>query len=746
MSFRFLLFSYFATVFAISSFSQSVSTEQKIDSLLAKMSIEEKIGQLVLKGTSSRKNGLSEEIKQEVRDGKLGAMLNLSDPALVLQIQKIAVEESPNHIPLIFGRDVIHGYKTIFPIPLGLTASWDPSLAEQSSKVAANEAYSRCINWTFAPMVDICRDARWGRIAESPGEDPFLASLFASAYIKGFQGADLSDPGNIIACTKHYAAYGAAEGGRDYNTANMPEFILRNFYLKPFHATVKAGAGTFMTSFNDLNGIPASANEFLLKDVLRDEWKYDGFVVSDWNSVTEMIPHGFSGNEKDAAKSSIKAGLDMEMNSSAYINELKNLLDAGAITVKDIDDRVRNILRIKLRAGLFDSPYFNQKDEFKLYAKPSLELAKQAAIKSCVLLKNDNAILPLNAKTKVAVIGPLANAPLDQLGTWIYDGEQDHSITPLTSLQKQYGKQVKYAAGTSHSRSKETTGFKAAIEIANQLDVILFFGGEEAILSGEAHSRADIRLPGSQEQLIHELHKTGKPIVLILMAGRPITMEAILPEVDAVMMAWHPGTMAGPAITDLISGKVSPSGKLPVTWPITVGQIPIYYNHTNTGRPADSSTYIGINDIPIGAWQSSLGNESHYLDAGFHPLYPFGYGLTYSSTKLKDLTINKTTFETNDSISVSVKIENTGKVAITETVQLYIRDKVGSVVRPVKELKGFEQVSLKAKESKTVKITIPISDLAFYNSRLDYKVEKGDFQLWLSTSSVGGLTTDFEVK
>lgn len=746
MSPRFLLLSCIAIAFAISSFGQSVSTEQKIDALLAKMSIEEKIGQLVLKGTSSRKNGLSEEIKQEVRDGKLGAMLNLSDPALVLQIQKIAVEESPNHIPLIFGRDVIHGYKTIFPIPLGLAASWDPSLAEQSSKVAANEAYSRCINWTFAPMVDICRDARWGRIAESPGEDPFLASLFASAYIKGFQGTDLSNPGNIIACTKHYAAYGAAEGGRDYNTANMPEFILRNFYLKPFHATVKAGAGTFMTSFNDLNGIPASANEFLLKDVLRNEWKYDGFVVSDWNSVTEMIPHGFSGNEKDAAKSSIKAGLDMEMNSSAYINELKNLLDAGAITVQDIDDRVRNILRIKIRAGLFDSPYFNQKDEFKLYAKPSLELAKQAAIKSCVLLKNDNAILPLNTKTKVAVIGPLADAPLDQLGTWIYDGEQDHSITPLTSLQKQYGKQVKYAAGTSHSRSKETTGFETAIEIANQSDVILFFGGEEAILSGEAHSRADIRLPGSQEQLIHELHKTGKPIVLILMAGRPITMEAILPEVDAVMMAWHPGTMAGPAITDLISGKVSPSGKLPVTWPITVGQIPIYYNHTNTGRPADSSTYIGINDIPIGAWQSSLGNESHYLDAGFHPLYPFGYGLTYSATSLKNLTINKTTFEADDSLSVSVKIENTGKVAITETVQLYIRDKVGSVVRPVKELKGFEQVRLKAKESKTVKITIPISDLAFYNSRLDYKVEKGDFQLWMSTSSVDGLTADFEVK
>lgn len=348
MSPRFLLLSCIAIAFAISSFGQSVSTEQKIEALLAKMSIEEKIGQLVLKGTSSRENGLSEEIKQEVRDGKLGAMLNLSDPALVLQIQKIAVEESPKHIPLIFGRDVIHGYKTIFPIPLGLAASWDPSLAEQSSKVAANEAYSRCINWTFAPMVDICRDARWGRIAESPGEDPFLASLFASAYIKGFQGADLSDPGNIIACTKHYAAYGAAEGGRDYNTANMPEFILRNFYLKPFHATVKAGAGTFMTSFNDLNGIPASANEFLLKDVLRDEWKYDGFVVSDWNSVTEMIPHGFSGNEKDAATSSIKAGLDMEMNSSAYINELKNLLDAGAITVKDIDDRVRNLSLIHI--------------------------------------------------------------------------------------------------------------------------------------------------------------------------------------------------------------------------------------------------------------------------------------------------------------------------------------------------------------------------------------------------------------
>lgn len=741
---RLTLSLFFITICFTTSYSQSI--ESKIDSLLSKMSLDEKIGQLVLKGTSSRSNGLSEEIKQEVREGKIGAMLNLKDTALVLQVQKIAVNESPNHIPLLFGRDVIHGYKTIFPIPLGLTASWNPSLAEQSSKVAANEAYSRCINWTFAPMVDLCRDARWGRIAESPGEDPLLASLFASAYIKGFQGSNLNEPGNIIACTKHFAAYGAAEGGRDYNTVNMPEFILRNFYLKPFQASVEAGSGTFMTSFNDLNGIPASANEFLLKNVLRNEWLYDGFIVSDWNSVTEMIPHGFSADEKDAALSAIKAGLDMEMTSEAYVHELKNLLNENAITIEDIDDRVRNVLRIKFRVGSFENPYFKQKDNFKRYAPASLELAKQAAIKSCVLLKNDNAVLPLNQKSKIAVIGPLADAPREQLGTWTFDGDKDHSITPLTSLQKQYGKQVKYASGLVYSRSEETKGFEEALTIAKQSDVILFFGGEEAILSGEAHSRADIRLPGIQEQLIHELHKIGKPIVLILMAGRPITMEAILPELSGILMAWHPGTMAGPALTDLISGKVSPSGKLPLTWPKTVGQIPIYYNHTNTGRPADSSSYVGISDIPIGAWQSSLGNQSHYLDAGFNPLYPFGYGLTYSSFELSALKINQTSFNKTDQITATVTIQNTGKVTATETVQLYIRDKVGSVVRPVKELKGFEQIELKAGESKTISISIPISDLAFYNSKLEYDVEKGDFELWISTSSAGGLSTTFKVK
>lgn len=741
---RLTLSLFFITICFTTSYSQSI--ESKIDSLLSKMSLDEKIGQLVLKGTSSRSNGLSEEIKQEVREGKIGAMLNLKDTALVLQVQKIAVNESPNHIPLLFGRDVIHGYKTIFPIPLGLTASWNPSLAEQSSKVAANEAYSRCINWTFAPMVDLCRDARWGRIAESPGEDPLLASLFASAYIKGFQGSNLNEPGNIIACTKHFAAYGAAEGGRDYNTVNMPEFILRNFYLKPFQASVEAGSGTFMTSFNDLNGIPASANEFLLKNVLRNEWLYDGFIVSDWNSVTEMIPHGFSADEKDAALSAIKAGLDMEMTSEAYVHELKNLLNEKAITIEDIDDRVRNVLRIKFRVGSFENPYFKQKDNFKRYAPASLELAKQAAIKSCVLLKNDNAVLPLNQKSKIAVIGPLADAPREQLGTWTFDGDKDYSITPLTSLQKQYGKQVKYASGLVYSRSEETKGFEEALTIAKQSDVILFFGGEEAILSGEAHSRADIRLPGIQEQLIHELHKIGKPIILILMAGRPITMEAILPELSGILMAWHPGTMAGPALTDLISGKVSPSGKLPLTWPKTVGQIPIYYNHTNTGRPADSSSYVGISDIPIGAWQSSLGNQSHYLDAGFNPLYPFGYGLTYSSFELSALKINQTSFNKTDQITATVTIQNTGKVTATETVQLYIRDKVGSVVRPVKELKGFEQIELKAGESKTISISIPISDLAFYNSKLEYDVEKGDFELWISTSSAGGLSTTFKVK
>lgn len=733
------------------SYSQKsdLNIEKKIDKVIKSMTLEQKIGQACLKGTSSRSKGLSEELKKEVRMGLVGAILNLTDPDLVLQIQKIAVEESPTHIPLLFGRDVIHGYKTIFPIPLGLAASWDMELVEKTSKIAANESYSRCISWTYAPMVDIARDARWGRIAESPGEDPLLASRLGTAYIKGFQGNDPSVPGQILACAKHFAAYGAAEGGRDYNTVSMSESLLRNVYLKPFEAAAKSGAATFMSSFNDLNGIPASGNRFLLKKILREEWKYDGFVVSDWNSVTEMIPHGYAADEKDAALKSASAGLDMEMTSLSYANHLKTLIAEKKISEKQLDEMVRNILRIKFRAGVFDNPYFKDREKFSLLNADALQTARTAASKSFVLLKNENQILPLKPSQKIAVIGPLADAPREQLGTWVFDGNKGDSQTPLKALQNSFGEDnVFYASGLSHSRSLSEEGFAAAITAAKKSDVILFFAGEEAILSGEAHSRANINLPGLQEKLIAELQKTGKPVVVIIMAGRPITLGAVLPKTNALIMAWHPGTMAGPAISDVVLGVVNPSGKLPVTWPKEVGQIPIYYNHPNTGRPADPKTFVAIQDIPVEAWQSSLGNNSHYLDAGYEPQFPFGFGLSYTTFSYDHLKIEKTVLKNNNSekLNVSAIITNTGKHTGTETVQLYVRDIAGSIVRPVRELKDFVQIELKPQESRTINFSISVSDLAFYNDKMELKTEPGDFKVWIASHAENGLEADFKVE
>ena len=731
------------------SYSQknNLDTENKINKIIKNMTVDQKIGQACLKGTSSRSKGLSDELKNEVRKGLVGAILNLTEPNLVFEIQKIAVEESPNHIPLLFGRDVIHGYKTIFPIPLGLAASWDMDLVEKTSKIAANESYSRCINWTYAPMVDISRDARWGRIAESPGEDPLLASRLGAAYIKGFQGEDPSVPGQILACAKHFAAYGAAEGGRDYNTVSMSETLLRNVYLKPFEAAAKSGAATFMTSFNDLNGVPASGNSFLLKKILREEWKYDGFVVSDWNSVTEMIPHGFAADEKDAALKSASAGLDMEMTSLSYAHHLKTLIAEKKISEKQLNEMVRNILRIKFRAGIFENPYFKDREKFSLLTADALQTAKNAAIKSCVLLKNENQILPLKSNQKIAVIGPLAEAPREQLGTWTFDGNKEDSQTPLKALQNSFEQNnIFYAPGLSHSRSLSEEGFSAAIAEAEKSDIILFFAGEEAILSGEAHSRANINLPGLQEKLIAELQKTGKPIVLVLMAGRPITLNAVLPKVNAILMAWHPGTMAGPAISDLLQGVANPSGKLPVTWPKEVGQIPIYYNHPNTGRPADPKTFVAIQDIPVEAWQSSLGNNSHYLDAGYEPQYPFGFGLSYTTFSFENLKIEKSVLKDNDKLKVSALITNTGNTTGTETIQLYVRDITGSIVRPVRELKDFKQIELKPKESRTVQFSIPVSDLAFYNDKMELKTEPGDFKVWIASHAENGLEGDFKIE
>lgn len=722
--------------------------EQRIDSLMSKMTLTEKIGQTAQRGTSSRvKGALSEELKTAVREGRVGSLINVMNKEFVDELQRIAVEESSNGIPLIFARDVIHGFKTIFPIPLGQAATWNPKLVEDGARVAAVEASTYGVRWTFAPMLDIARDPRWGRIAESPGEDPLLASELSAAYVRGFQGGDLTDPTSMVACAKHFVGYGAAEGGRDYNTAIIHESLLRNVYLPPFKKAVDAGVQTFMSGFNELNGVPVSGNQFLLDQVLRQEWAFDGFVVSDWNSVTEMIAHGYCVDEKDAAFKAARAGVDMEMTSQSYDNYLQELIEEGKLDTNQLDRMVRAILRVKLRMGLFDQPYRKENEE-AILSESHLKKAKEAALQSIVLLENENSLLPLKPSQKVAVIGPLADAPLDQLGTWIFDGDQDDSVTPLTALIEKIGEtNMKVAKGLGYSRDRSKVLFSQAISAAEQSDVILFFGGEEAILSGEAHSRAHINLPGVQEELIKLIRaKTRKPIVLVVQAGRPIAFENIITEVDAILMAWHPGTMGGPAIADVLLGAYNPSGRLPVTWPKSVGQVPIYYNYKNTGRPASEASFVGIDDIPIGAWQSSLGNNSHYLDDGFRPQYPFGYGLSYTSFEYGDLKLSKDTLNSSDVLKVSFELTNTGESSGTETVQLYIRDHVGSITRPVKELKKFEKVTLNAKETKALELTIDPSDLMFYDAKNQLVLEPGQFSVHVGANAETSVKKDFWVK
>ncbi len=718
--------------FSKSSLSgKEIRIERKVDSVLQKMTLIEKIGQTAQRGKSSRVKELPEHLKQAVRDGKVGSFLNIMNVEDAAELQRIAIEESPNGIPLIFARDVIHGFKTIFPIPLGQAATFNPHLVERGARISAVEASSKGIRWTFAPMLDISRDPRWGRIAESAGEDSYLTSEMGKAYIKGFQGDSLKETTSIAACAKHFAGYGAAEGGRDYNTANINENLLHNEYLKPFKSAVEANCATFMAGFNELNGVPVSGNSYLLKEVLRNDWGFDGFVVSDWNSVTEMINHGFAKDKKEAASKGINAMLDMEMTSTAYEEHLEELIEEGLFSEKKLNAIVRNILRIKFELGLFENPYF-EKDDAVLYAKSHLDAAKEAAVESMVLLKNKEKRLPISKKQKIALIGPLVDAPHEQLGTWTFDGEKEHTITPLQAFKEDKGLEWSYAKGVAYSRDKSKEKFNEAIRAAKSADVIVFFGGEEAILSGEAHSRADLSLPGVQEELLLELSNLGKPIVLVVMAGRPITLERVLPKVDAVLMAWHPGTMGGVALKSLLYGEVSPSGKLPISWPKKAGQIPIYYNHKNTGRPVIPEKYVGIDDIPVGAWQSSLGNTSHYLDAGYLPQWPFGYGLSYSETMISEVQWTPIQPKEGDQISISFTVSNVGKYPIKETIQLYFRDVSASITRPVKELLRFEKIRLDANERKRVNFTFSTEDLKFYNSTKGWSFEPGDFVFWVA--------------
>lgn len=724
-------------------YAQQGNYEKEINALLSKMTLDEKIGQM---------NQLSyyetnDQLLTQIKKGEIGSLLNIIDPVEVNKVQKTALENSRLGIPLIIGRDVIHGLKTVFPIPLGQAASFDPQLVEAGARVAATESRELGINWTFAPMLDISRDARWGRIAESLGEDPYLAGELGAAMVKGFQGNDLSSPTSIAACVKHFIGYGAAEGGRDYNSTNIPPHLLHNVYLVPFKKAIDAGAATLMTSFNDNDGIPASGNDYLLKDVLRKDWKFDGFVVSDWASMAEMIAHGYAKDGKDVARISANAGLDMEMVSGTYPKYLKELVQSGQVAMADIDNSVRNILRVKYRLGLFKNPYVDTSKTSTIYSQAHLQEARKAAVESAILLKNEGNLLPLKASLKVAVIGPLADAPHDQMGTWVFDGDKAHTVTPLKALQTEF-KNISYVyePALSYSRDKSTANFEKAKQAAASADVAIVFLGEESILSGEAHSLSNINLIGVQSDLLREVKSAGKPVVLVVMAGRPLTIERDLPYADAVLFNFHPGTMGGPAIFDLIYGKANPSGKLPTTFVREVGQIPMYYNHNNTGRPAPDGNVMTLDQIPVEAGQTSLGNTSFYLDSGKNPLFPFGYGLSYSKFEYSGLALSSNSIPMGGMLTARVSIKNTSSVDGVEVAQLYIRDLVGSIVRPVKELKGFQRVALKAGESKTIEFTLTTDDLAFFGRDMQRKAEAGDFKLWIGTSSAEGLETEFSIK
>ena len=708
------------------------------------MTLQEKIGQL---NQLSLMDGFSEDVVEQIEAGMVGSILNEADPEIIDIYQKAAVEKSRLGIPLLVCRDVIHGFNTIFPIPLGLAATFDPELVQQGARMAAEEASARGIRLTFSPMLDIARDPRWGRIAEGSGEDTYLNEVMGTAMVRGYQG-NLDDTTCIASCIKHFVAYGAAEGGRDYNSTGVTERVLRNFYLPPFEACVKAGAMSLMTSFNDNDGVPSSANAFLLKDILREEWGFEGFVVTDWNATREMINHGFALNNKHAGELSMNAGVDMDMVSSAYIDHLEELLKEGKVSMDQIDNAVRNVLRVKFRLGLFEHPYADvEKAKTASYSPSTLEAARVSAVESTVLLDN-NGILPID-KTQVKTVlvtGPMADSPYEQMGTWSMDGESSRTITPLKALKQFYGNDVRfiYEPGLENCLDKIGKGMGKAVAAARKADVVLAFMGELAVMSGEAHSLAEITLKGGQRDFLEALYETGTPVVLTIMAGRPLELNFELDHSDAILYSFHPGTMGGPALAQLIFGDEAPSGKTPVTFPKTRGQIPVYYNHNMTGRPYNGETLL--DEYQASGRQTPLGGTSVWLDSGFYPQFPFGHGLTYTNFEYSAPVLDKTEYDMNDTIRASVKITNTGKREATEVVQLYVRDLVGSVTRPVKELKGFDRISITPGETTRVDFELPVQNLAFYGLDMVKKVEPGDFLLWIAGNSASGEPVAFSVR
>ena len=710
--------------------SAQKSIDQKVTELMAKMTLEEKIGQLNQYNDDITATGpVTKDADKagQVRAGKLGSILNAIGAKNTKNWQDQAMQ-SRLKIPLLFGQDVIHGFRTTFPIPLGETATWDMNLIEKSARIAATEASAYGIHWTFAPMVDIGRDPRWGRVMEGAGEDTYLGTLVGKARVKGFQGNGLGNKDAVMACAKHFAAYGAAVGGRDYNSVDMSLRQLHETYLPPFKAVSDIGVATFMNSFNDINGIPATGNKYLQRDLLKGAWNFQGFVVSDWGSIGEMIPHGFAKDNKDAALKAIIAGSDMDMESRSYINHLAELVKEGKVDIQLVDDAVRRILTKKYELGLFDDPYrfINEKREKEQANNPEhRKFAREIGAKSIVLLKNENQLLPLSPTTKkVAIIGPFAKATVENHGFWsiAFPDDSQRIVTQFDGIKAQLDKnsELLYAKGCN-ANDNDKSLFAEAVETAKKADVVIMTLGEGHAMSGEAKSRSNIHFSGVQEDLLKEIAKTGKPIILMINAGRPLVFDWASENIPTIVYTWWLGTEAGNSIADVLFGKINPGGKLPMTFPRTEGQIPIYYNHYNTGRPAKNNT--------------DRNYVSAYIDLDNDPAYPFGFGLSYTTFQYSDVNVSATQLKGNQTLTASVTLTNSGNYDGEEVVQLYIRDLVGKVVRPVKELKGFQKIFLKKGESKTVSFNITPEDLKFYDDELNFDWESGEFDIMIGTNS-----------
>ena len=701
----------------------SASTEDRVTALLDKMTLEEKIGQLTLYTTDWGSTGptIREGYKNDIRSGACGNLFNSHTVGFVRELQRIAVEETRMKIPLLFGFDVIHGYKTIFPIPLGEAATWDLDAIEKSARVSATEASAAGLNWTYAPMVDICRDPRWGRVMEGAGEDTYLGCRIAEARTRGIQGKKIGDTDAMLACVKHYAGYGAALAGRDYNTVDMSERFFREYYLPTYEAAVRAGAATVMTSFNDYDGVPATGNKYLLTDILRKEWGFRGFVVTDYTSMNEMVNHGVIADEKEAGELALNAGVDMDMQGAIYQRFLAQSVREGKVTEPQIDEAARRVLRLKVDLGLFENPYkfCDENREKKELLSPAHRIAaRDVSRKSIVLLKNEKNVLPLKKTTKIALIGPLADNKSELIGNWNGAGNANDCISVLEGLRKQAQGDVLFDSGCEFFVPKKA-GIEPALALAKQADVVVAVVGEQAMMSGEAASRADISLPAVQEDLVLELVGTSKPVIVILMNGRPLAIPKIAESATAILEAWWLGTEAGNAIADVLYGDYNPSGKLPMTFPRTVGQVPLFYNERSTGRPYD----------PNSKW------TSRYIDVPNSPQWPFGFGLSYTTFAYGDPKPDKAVFKKGESLQVAVNVTNTGKMAGEEVAQLYVRDLVGSVTRPLKELKGFQKIMLKSGESRDLVFTLTERDLSFYRRDMTFGVEPGEFEIMVGGNS-----------